>query len=492
MISSETSRITYPGNASTTVFAYTFKIFDQDDILVNLVVDSTSVTTTQTVTTHYTVSGVGEESGGNITFITAPPSGTTVVLTRNQPLLQETDYTENDPFPAETHEDALDKCMAAVQMLSERLDRALTIPISSSITNPEVSLTAAKANYYLRANSTGTGFELVEVDTLSGTFADLSADSSPSLGGDLDCAGNDILVTGGSTFLKESTDGNEYFGFTKVLNAVNYFNWSGAATGNGPVLAALGDDANVSININPKGSGTVLLNGPVTSSGLGTFNVGLHIKNGATGGGFARFYEDSDNGTNYIEHKANDTLASNSTYSWPIAPTTTGTHLASDTSGNITHVADKVVQRVLATSTTATSTSTLIPVDNSIPQNTEGTEFLTATITPVNASNKLKIEFYVPVTSSDTAGSNGSLSLFQDTTANALQATTFVYTTSNWQTHMKLTHFMDAGTTSATTFKIRFGPNNGAYVMYMNRTVGTSDIFSTACIASLEITEYSA
>lgn len=181
MISSETSRITYPGNASITVFAYTFKIFDQDDILVNLVVDSTSATTTQTVTTHYTVSGVGEESGGNITFITAPPSGTTVVLTRNQPLLQETDYTENDPFPAETHEDALDKCMAAVQMLSERLDRALTIPISSSITNPEVSLTAAKANYYLRANSTGTGFELVEVDTLSGTFADLSADSSPSL-----------------------------------------------------------------------------------------------------------------------------------------------------------------------------------------------------------------------------------------------------------------------------------------------------------------------
>jgi len=81
-VSSTNTRNSYSGDASTTVFAYTFKIFDEDDITVILRTDATGSESVQTKTTDYTVSGVGNAGGGNVTFTTAPASGITVVLLR--------------------------------------------------------------------------------------------------------------------------------------------------------------------------------------------------------------------------------------------------------------------------------------------------------------------------------------------------------------------------------------------------------------------------
>ena len=108
-VSSSTSSVSYSGNGATTGFSYTFKIFADSDLVVSLKNNTTGVSTTQTLTTDYTVSGAGSDSGGNVTFVTAPPSGNTVIIRRVLPYTQETDYTENDPFPAAAHEDALDK-----------------------------------------------------------------------------------------------------------------------------------------------------------------------------------------------------------------------------------------------------------------------------------------------------------------------------------------------------------------------------------------------
>jgi len=52
-VSSTTTKVSYTGNGSTSVFAYTFKIFA--DAEVNVWVDSVL----KTLTTHYTVSGAG-------------------------------------------------------------------------------------------------------------------------------------------------------------------------------------------------------------------------------------------------------------------------------------------------------------------------------------------------------------------------------------------------------------------------------------------------
>lgn len=100
-VSSLTTKNSYSGNGSTSAFSYTFKIFDDDDVTVIIRTDSTGTETVKTKTTHYTVSGVGNAGGGTITFTSGniPASGETVLLLRNTPLTQATDYTPNDPFP---------------------------------------------------------------------------------------------------------------------------------------------------------------------------------------------------------------------------------------------------------------------------------------------------------------------------------------------------------------------------------------------------------
>ena len=116
-VSTTTNRASYSGNGSTTAFAYGFKIFADADLTVIIRTDSTGVETTKTLTTHYTVSGAGSASGGNVTFTSGniPASGETIVILRELTLTQGTDYVANDPFPAESHEDALDRLTMITQ-----------------------------------------------------------------------------------------------------------------------------------------------------------------------------------------------------------------------------------------------------------------------------------------------------------------------------------------------------------------------------------------
>jgi hypothetical protein len=117
-ISTTTSKVSYTGNGSTDVFAYTFKIFADSEVTVY--VDGVL----KSLTTHYTVSGAGSASGGNVTFTTGntPADTKPVVILRNITKTQLTDYVENDSFPAETHESALDK----LTMLIQDVDNAVT------------------------------------------------------------------------------------------------------------------------------------------------------------------------------------------------------------------------------------------------------------------------------------------------------------------------------------------------------------------------------
>jgi methyl coenzyme M reductase subunit D len=243
-VSSTNTRNSYSGNGSTTVFAYTFKIFDDDDITVIIRTDSTGAETTQTKTTHYSVSGVGSASGGNITFGSAPASGETVVLLRTTARTQLTDYVANDPFPAATHEDALDKLTFLVQELEEEVGRAIKLSKTNEIATAEFTVGASdRANKILSFDASGdltvtegkvdtvtataSGLSAGATPTATATYtgstgalaiafgipagatgptgpaggglADLSADTTPQLGGDLDMNGQDIVTTSNAT-----------------------------------------------------------------------------------------------------------------------------------------------------------------------------------------------------------------------------------------------------------------------------------------------------
>lgn len=140
-----------------------------------------------------------------------------------------------------------------------------------------------------------------------------------------------------------------------------------------------------------------------------------------------------------------------------------------------------------ATSAVATGTTT-IPADDTIPQNTEGDEYMTLAITPKSATNILVIQAITHT--ANTAAVAHIVALFQDSTANALAAIEQYQGQTSGSVNMKLTHRMVAGTTSATTFKIRIG-GSGAGTTSFNGVSGTRR-FGAITKSSIVITEYQA
>ena len=180
-ISTTTIKNSYSGNGSTTTFNYTFKITDQDDIDV-IIRSSSGTETTKTITTHYTVTGVGNSGGGTIVFTAGniPASGETVILRRSTPLTQGVDLIENDPLPANTLEDALDKLTSINQELQEQLDRSLKVSKTTTITTPEFTADAtARAGKLLGFSSDGNTLEAT-IDSDSAAQAATSATNAAS------------------------------------------------------------------------------------------------------------------------------------------------------------------------------------------------------------------------------------------------------------------------------------------------------------------------
>ncbi len=116
-----------------------------------------------------------------------------------------------------------------------------------------------------------------------------------------------------------------------------------------------------------------------------------------------------------------------------------------------------------------------IPLDDTIPQQTEGIEVITATITPKSSTNRLLITFTGYCSWSNVLGGSVIGALFQDATADALSTTRIESSESQTPTpSFVLRHEMAAGTTSATTFKIRFGRTGSANIFVNGSTLGAS------------------
>tara|TARA_Y100000310_G_scaffold280361_1_gene300044 strand:+ start:1842 stop:2579 length:738 start_codon:yes stop_codon:yes gene_type:complete len=130
----------------------------------------------------------------------------------------------------------------------------------------------------------------------------------------------------------------------------------------------------------------------------------------------------------------------------------------------------KVLQ-VVSTDTGAVATgSTAFPIDDTIPQNTEGDEYMTLAITPAATNNILIIEAEAMGAHSVSVTRN-TIALFQDSTANALQSGIQVNAGTNQPSIFNLRHVMAAGTTSETTFKIRMAGESGTFTL--NGSSGT-------------------
>lgn len=244
-------------------------------------------------------------------------------------------------------------------------------------------------------------------------------------------------------------NGNAILKTASTASAVNQITVTNAATTGKPSLAASGTDANITAQISGKGTGGVRCVAPGAGNPLS-----LNTNANSFDVGFL-----------------------------PTTLTANRTITLFDTD-----IANAVVNRAhTETGALATGTTT-VPTDDTIPQNTEGDQYMTITYTPKLSTNILRIE----VTASLTNSASGTMSggLFQDTTASAIATQQGDVTAGGVLIHLQFSHMMTAGTASATTFKFRAGLQNAGTTTF-NGQAGARKLGGTLA-SSIIITEYAA
>jgi hypothetical protein len=176
------------------------------------------------------------------------------------------------------------------------------------------------------------------------------------------------------------------------------------------------------------------------------------------------------------------------------SPTLTSPALGTPASGVLTNCtgvaaaalpAGSVIQVVnYQTGAVATGT-TLIPNDDTIPQITEGNEYMTLAITPTSATSLLEVT--VTAISGSSAGNYMCVALFRDSGANAL-ATAFFYTAIDTYYPVTYSYRVVSGSVSATTFRVRIGGNNAGTTTFNGRN-GVR-LFGGTMASSITIKEY--
>lgn len=172
-VSSLVYKISYAGNGTSTAFAVPFYFLANSQLLVTLR-SAAGVETIQLLDVNYTVTGAGVLTGGTVTMTVAPATGATVTISRNVPITQTTDFQPNDRLPAETLEQTVDKLTMICQQLADSSDRALRFPISDTSTDTELPTSTARANRYLRFNSSGNPIAASIIADITASASDLA------------------------------------------------------------------------------------------------------------------------------------------------------------------------------------------------------------------------------------------------------------------------------------------------------------------------------
>lgn len=145
------------------------------------------------------------------------------------------------------------------------------------------------------------------------------------------------------------------------------------------------------------------------------------------------------------------------------------------------------LQRTYDEYTTHAVITTDIPLDDTIPQNTEGTEILTRAFTPISASSRIRVTFHGA--GATTPAAAWIAALFVDSTADALAATVCFVTSANNVNDLTLVYEEASASTSARTYKIRVGQSTGATNVALNGSPGAGRYFGGTSRATLVIEE---
>lgn len=209
-VTEQTPVVTHNGNGVTTVFAYNYKILAAADMEVT--VDGV----VKTLTTDYSVSGVGVDGGGSVTMVVAPPSGTdNVILRRNMAYSRSNDYQDNGDLLAATADEDTDRPIMMVQQLVADIARAMKLPVGVTTDQVIAESAADRDGKLVSFDASGNmmlaapaDFSLTTVSAFIATLLD-DADAAAARA-TLGIGTSDLLLSAGKAIIFEGATDDAY------------------------------------------------------------------------------------------------------------------------------------------------------------------------------------------------------------------------------------------------------------------------------------------
>jgi len=532
-VSATTVKQLYNANGVTTTFAIPFEYLSNTSYVEVYLRDASTTPATetlQTYTTHYTI------VGSNVVFVSAPANGLKVLIRRVLPLTQLLDYINNGAFLGETHETGLDRLVMITQQIKETVDRSIKMATTSSHASgfnfPEPSASKAiiwnagadglengpttseisNAQTYATNASTSATAAATSA-TNATTSATASAASAASAAAQLASAfyrDVEYKTSADSPITITSADNGKLFVFDSSGGAISVTLPQISAITPPFNLAFLLKTAGNTVTINRAGTDTIM---GATSKAISAAGVGFQLV--ADTGAAPDDWSAMDFGAaadlsvttgklapDAVTFAKMQDIATASLIGRSTAGTgdpenlTVGGHLA--ISGGVLLPAVGAVVQVAHTEVVTSGTgSTDMVFDDTIPQNTEGDEVLTCAITPKYSTSKLLVRAKGFFAEDSNVSSSGFIAaLYRDTTANAIAAEAVSFPT-NDQMGASLEMYpcvlevwVDASSTSATTFKLRaglFGGGAGAALRWNG--INGSRRLGGAMITSITVME---
>lgn len=440
-VPSSSSRAQYVGNNSTvTPYVVPFE-FAADADLVVVVTDQDGVDTALINATDYTLSGAGNPSGGSFVTTLVIPATSTVTVYSEVTIDQQVVYVENADFPAKTQEGALDKLTRICQQIDRKAGAAFRLretdgdaATATKIINSLFGLNASGDPLFRTADEVKSWLSLAApiLNYPTKTWAD---DPERAL------AVPDFVGQFGS-----QRDSGAYYNATGLLAG----DWQLAKS-----QLVLGDFGTDFFTANAAGrlpfSDGWLNDAKLAADAVTTAKI-------------------ADHSVTTVK-LANSLDLSAKTVVMPPAQ-----WMADAPAGT--------VLQVVSVSTGAPITITaIIPDDDSIPQNTEGVQVLSCSITPSSASNRILVKIHL--FGAGSVGPAFTVAGFRGLNANAIMA---IMNSGAGYSNYSASEFLDSPNTNSTvTYSMRAGPSGGS--LYLSSYFSGAPRFAGVGYSTLTLME---